>query len=104
MHRHKGAITHLRTTTHNHYSPILYSFPITLGPAQARSYKGEIIQFQMAGLNHDTLDLGLNLAFNLRDLGYDHWVVHGGRDNVTCVALLEAMPDAGGLTHMRVVF
>lgn len=42
-----------------------------------------------------TLDMGLNLAFNLRDLGYDHWFVHGGQDNSTCLRLLEAMPDAG---------
>ena len=38
---------------------------------QARSYKNEIIQFVVAGSG--SLDLGLNFAFNLRDLGYDHW-------------------------------
>ena len=55
----------------------------------------------MAGLNPDTLDIGLNLAFNLRDLGYNHWVAHGGRDNVTCVAFLLAMPDAGSFLYIR---
>lgn len=62
---------------------------------QARAYKGELIQFVMAGDAVDTLDIGLNLAFNLRDLGYDHWFVHGGRDNRTCIRLLSALPNAG---------
>ena len=51
--------------------------------------------FVMAGVWQEALDIGLNLAFNLRDLGYDHWFVHGGRDNATCIALLAALPNAG---------
>lgn len=70
--------------------------------SQARSYKGEIIQFLMAGHRAiHTLDMGLNLAFNLRDLGYDHWFVHGGHDNSTCIRLLESMPDAGECGQVR---
>lgn len=40
-------------------------------PVQARSYKTEIIVFLMAGTR--TVEIGLNLIFNMRDLGYDHW-------------------------------
>ena len=62
---------------------------------QARSFKRELIQFVMAGDATDTLDIGLNLIFNLRDLGYDHWFAHGGRDNSTCIRLLAALPNSG---------
>ena len=90
----------LRNGLNGARSPI----PWALCRTQARSYKNEIIQFVMAGERVAALDMGLSLAFNLRDLGYDHWFVHGGHDNRTCVRLLAAMPDAGapgspGLLH-----
>ena len=68
--------------------------------AQARAYKGELIQFIMAGDAIDSLDIGLNLIFNMRDLGYDHWFAHGGRDNSTCIRLLAALPNAGAM-HIK---
>ena len=60
---------------------------------QARSHKGEIIQFMMT--NDESLQLGLNLAYNLRDLGYDHWFIFGGFDANLCNQIKEVMPDAG---------
>lgn len=40
---------------------------------EARSYKHEIIQACITG--GDVWRIGLNFIFNMRDLGYDHWVI-----------------------------
>ena len=60
---------------------------------QARAYKNEVIQFVMEGPS--SLMLGMNFAFSLRDLGYDHWFIFGGFENTTCLQVMSVMPDAG---------
>lgn len=62
-------------------------------PMQARSYKGEIIQACIAGGN--TWRMGLNFIFNLRDLGYDHWVIFVPREQ-QCHELEAALPGGVG--------
>ena len=60
---------------------------------QARAYKRELIQFVVG--DDGAMALGLNFAFMLRDLGYDHWFAFGGRDNSSCVKFMQALPDGG---------
>lgn len=62
--------------------------------SQARAHKRELIQFIVG--DDGALALGLNFAFTLRDLGYDHWFAFGGEDDTTCRKFMQAIPDGGG--------
>ncbi len=59
---------------------------------QARSYKKEIIHACIAG--GDTWRIGLNFIFNMRDLGYDHWVIYVPREQ-QCSELEAALRGVG---------
>lgn len=59
---------------------------------QARSYKKEVVYFCMAGTG--VADIGLNFLFNLRDLGYDHWVAFANNEG-ECDRLEAAVGNAG---------
>lgn len=63
---------------------------------QARAHKKELIQFIVG--DEGSLALGLNFAFSLRNLGYDHWFAFGGEDDTICRKFMQAMPDGGGAT------
>lgn len=63
---------------------------------QARAHKKELIQFIVG--DEGSLALGLNFAFTLRNLGYDHWFAFGGEDDTICRKFMQAMPDGGGAT------
>ena len=59
--------------------------------AQARSHKQEVILTCTNGLSAPET---LNLLFNLRHLGYDHWLVIAERQG-QCEPILRAFPNGG---------
>ena len=58
---------------------------------QARSHKQEVILTCTNGLSAPET---LNLLFNLRHLGYDHWLVVAERQG-QCEPILRAFPNGG---------
>ena len=60
---------------------------------QARSYKKELIIFSF---NRATALEAVNFVFNLRDLGYDHWLALTD-DSTMCEVMRTAFPNGGQL-------
>ncbi len=80
-----GARAQNRSCPHNHLATAQHA-------VQARSYKKEVVYFCMAGTG--VADIGLNFLFNLRDLGYDHWVAFANNEG-ECDRLEAAVGNAG---------